>query len=96
MSAFHFTCDWNPEEGWAEFYFHGNRQDHQDAFTYEVGDFLQDVTGPSASPTDGRRQWAVIGGGAGQAIAFLLLVSSAAGREVHANHGGALVPAAAA
>ena len=57
--------------------------------TYEVGDSLQDVTGPLGEPTEmGEGKWAVIGGGVGLAIAFPVARQLvAAGREVHAIMG---------
>ena len=64
-------ADWNPEEGWVEFIFMVIGKTTRMLSTYEVGDFLQDVTGPLGEPTEmGEGKWAVIGGGVGLAIAF--------------------------
>ena len=79
-------ADWNPEEGWVEFIFMVIGKTTRMLSTYEVGDFLQDVTGPLGEPTEGK--WAVIGGGVGLAIAFPVARQLvAAGREVHAIMG---------
>ena len=67
-------ADWNPEEGWVEFIFMVIGKTTRMLSTYEVGDFLQDVTGPLGEPTEmGEGKWAA-------ALAWLslslLLVSS--------------------
>lgn len=82
-------ADWNPEEGWVEFIFMVIGKTTQMLSTYEVGDFLQDVTGPLGEPTEmSEGKWAVIGGGVGLAIAFPVARQLvAAGREVHAIMG---------
>ena len=82
-------ADWNPEEGWVEFIFMVIGKTTRMLSTYEVGDFLQDVTGPLGEPTGlGEGKWAVIGGGVGLAIAFPVARQLvAAGREVHAIMG---------
>jgi len=82
-------ADWNPEEGWVEFIFMVIGKTTRMLSTYEVGDFLQDVTGPLGEPTEmGEGKWAVIGGGVGLAIAFPVARQLvAAGREVHAIMG---------
>ena len=82
-------ADWNPEEGWVEFIFMVIGKTTRMLSTYEVGDFLQDVTGPLGEPTEMREgKWAVIGGGVGQDIAFPVARQLvAAGREVHAIMG---------
>ena len=79
-------ADWNPEEGWVEFIFMVIGKTTRMLSTYEVGDFLQDVTGPLGEPTEmGEGKWAVIGG---LAIAFPVARQLvAAGREVHAIMG---------
>mgnify|MGYP000305115644 FL=1 len=81
-------ADWNPEEGWVEFIFMVIGKTTRMLSTYEVGDFLQDVTGPLGEPTEmGEGKWAV-GGGVGLAIAFPVARQLvAAGREVHAIMG---------
>lgn len=82
-------ADWNPEEGWVEFIFMVVGKTTMMLSTYEVGDSIQDVTGPLGQPTelhDG--SWCVIGGGVGLAIAFPVarqLVQT--GHEVHAIMG---------
>ena len=80
-------ADWNPEEGWVEFIFMVIGKTTRMLSTYEVGDFLQDVTGPLGEPTEmGEGKWAVIG--VGLAIAFPVARQLvAAGREVHAIMG---------
>ena len=82
-------ADWNPEEGWVEFIFMVIGKTTRMLSTYEVGDFLQDVTGPLGEPTErGEGKWAVIGGGVGLAIAFPVARQLvAAGRKVHAIMG---------
>lgn len=82
-------ADWNPEEGWVEFIFMVIGKTTRMLSTYEVGDFLRDVTGPLGEPTEmGEGKWAVIGGGVGLAIAFPVARQLvAAGREVHAIMG---------
>ena len=82
-------ADWNPEEGWVEFIFMVIGKTTRMLSTYEVGDFLQDVTGPLGEPTEmGEGKWAVIVGGVGLAIAFPVARQLvAAGREVHAIMG---------
>ncbi len=82
-------ADWNPEEGWVEFIFMVIGKTTRMLSTYEVGDFLQDVTGPLGEPTEmGEGKWAVIGGGVGLAIAFPVARQLvAAGREVYAIMG---------
>ena len=82
-------ADWNPEEGWVEFIFMVIGKTTRMLSTYEVGDFLQDVTGPLGEPTEmDEGKWAVIGGGVGLAIAFPVARQLvAAGREVHAIMG---------
>ena len=82
-------ADWNPEEGWVEFIFMVIGKTTRMLSTYEVGDFLQDVTGHLGEPTEmGEGKWAVIGGGVGLAIAFPVARQLvAAGREVHAIMG---------
>ena len=82
-------ADWNPEGGGVEFIFMVIGKTTRMLSTYEVGDFLQDVTGPLGEPTEmGEGKWAVIGGGVGLAIAFPVARQLvAAGREVHAIMG---------
>ena len=82
-------ADWNGEEGWVEFIFMVIGKTTTMLSTYEVGDYLQDVTGPLGQPTEmGDGTWAVIGGGVGLAIAFPVARQLAAtGHEVHAIMG---------
>ena len=82
-------ADWNGEEGWVEFIFMVIGKTTAMLSTYEVGDYLQDVTGPLGQPTEmGDGTWAVIGGGVGLAIAFPVARQLAAtGHEVHAIMG---------
>ena len=82
-------ADWSPEEGWVEFIFMVVGKTTMMLSTYEVGDCIQDVTGPLGQPSEfGKGKWCVIGGGVGLAIAFPItrqLVES--GMEVHAIMG---------
>ena len=82
-------ADWNAEEGWVEFIFMVVGKTTKMLSTYEVGDSIQDVTGPLGKPSEfGDGIWTVIGGGVGLAIAFpitRLLVQQ--GKEVHAIMG---------
>ena len=82
-------ADWNGEEGWVEFIFMVIGKTTTMLSTYEVGDYLQDITGPLGQPTEmGDGTWAVIGGGVGLAIAFPVARQLAAtGHEVHAIMG---------
>ena len=82
-------ADWNADEGWVEFIFMVVGKTTKMLSTYEVGDSIEDVTGPLGKPSEfGDGVWTVIGGGVGLAIAFpitRLLVQQ--GKEVHAIMG---------
>ena len=82
-------ADWNAQEGWVEFIFMVIGKTTTMLSNYEVGDYLEDVTGPLGQPTEmAPGTWAIIGGGVGLAIAFPVarqFVSS--GSEVHAIMG---------
>lgn len=82
-------ADWNAEEGWVEFIFMVIGKTTTMLSGYQVGDCLQDVTGPLGQPTEmGEGKWAVIGGGVGLAIAFPVARQLVAtGHEVHAIMG---------
>ncbi|ERL06383.1 ferredoxin--NADP+ reductase [Olsenella profusa DSM 13989] len=82
-------ADWNAEEGWVEFIFMVIGKTTTMLASYEVGDSLQDVTGPLGQPTEmAPGTWAVIGGGVGLAIAYPVARQFAAsGNEVHAIMG---------
>ncbi len=80
---------WNPEEGWIEFIFMTIGKTTQMLATYEVGDSIQDVTGPLGNPTEmGEGPCAVIGGGVGLAIAYPVAKHlKETGLEIHAIMG---------
>ncbi|WP_058271101.1 sulfide/dihydroorotate dehydrogenase-like FAD/NAD-binding protein [Olsenella massiliensis] len=82
-------ADWSVDEGWVEFIFMVIGKTTTMLAAMEVGDCIQDVTGPLGHPTEmGQGRWAVIGGGVGLAIAFPVARQFvAAGREVHAIMG---------
>lgn len=82
-------ADWNPEEGWVEFIFMVIGKTTAMLSDLEVGDCIQDVTGPLGHPTEmGEGTWIVIGGGVGLAIAFPVARQLVAtGHEVHAIMG---------
>ena len=82
-------ADWSPEEGWVEFIFMVIGKTTTMLSTYEVGDSIQDVTGPLGQPTEmSEGKWCVIGGGVGLAIAYPVARQLAScGYEVHAIMG---------
>lgn len=79
-------ANWNADEGWVEFIFMVVGKTTALLSSYEVGDELQDVTGPLGQPTKmGEGSWCVIGGGVGLAIAYPVARQLAqSGHEVHA------------
>lgn len=82
-------ADWDADEGWVEFIFMVIGKTTMMLSTYQIGDIIQDVTGPLGRPSEFEDGvWTVIGGGVGLAIAFPItrqLVKT--GHEVHAIMG---------
>ncbi len=80
---------WDAKAGWIEFIFMTIGKTTEMLSTLEVGDCIQDLTGPLGNPTEmSDGSCAVIGGGVGLAIAFPVakhLVDT--GLEVHAIMG---------
>ncbi len=80
---------WDAKDGWIEFIFMTIGKTTEMLATYNVGDYIEDLTGPLGNPTElSGGSCAVIGGGVGLAIAFPVakhLVDT--GLEVHAIMG---------
>ncbi len=80
---------WDAKDGWIEFIFMTIGKTTEMLATYNVGDYIEDLTGPLGNPTElSGGSCAVIGGGVGLAIAFPVakhLIDT--GLEVHAIMG---------
>ncbi len=80
---------WDAKDGWIEFIFMTIGKTTEMLATYNVDDYIEDLTGPLGNPTElSGGSCAVIGGGVGLAIAFPVakhLIDT--GLEVHAIMG---------